>query len=364
MVSTLQDKHDDAVKPIVADLRPRKKARNANTRNRKDLCNSLKESDLSDKKVVGEDVGEDGETGGDCWVSRTLQHVMSVETDKQTLTMINPQPGDGHLNIFNSERHIDLSQHLADHCLPSPRRSKHRQICRQLSQLKRKIEHLENTATERAGYRPSQADRMTDPEMVNLVTEQARLKREVKNIKENVEMKENEFSKKRGKVRRTIEDIKQSLSGMERKLEENRKVKSRPFDVNLMSSEEIIDEKLDIEVILFEFERTQGAPETGEEKEAMKGLYDRYRSLKMIVNRSNSTRSRKISSDLVPIPEEESMSLTLATPPQRILLSVSRPGPDLEERLPVRRHDMDLPVIVEAHKDNQHWHSLSRYFPN
>ena len=285
---------------------------------------------------------------------------MRAETDKQTLTMINQQPALTDLNIFNSERHLDLTQHLADHCLPSPRRSKHRQISRQLSQLKRKIEHLENTATERVGYRPSQADRMTDPEMVSLVTEQARLKREVKNMKENVEMKDHELVKKSVKVGRTVEDIKQSLSGMEMKLEENRKVKSRPFDLDLMSTEEIIDEKLDIQIILLDFERTHGLLETGEEKEAMKGLYDRYRSLKMIVNRSNSARSRKISSDLVPIPEEESLSLTLATPPARILLSVSSPAPVLAERLGVSKHDMDLPDIGEAERDNPNWHSLSR----
>ena len=307
-----------------------------------------------------EGAGEGSEAGGDCWVSRTLQHVMRAETDKQTLTMINQQPALTDLNIFNSERHLDLTQHLADHCLPSPRRSKHRQISRQLSQLKRKIEHLENTATERVGYRPSQADRMTDPEMVSLVTEQARLKREVKNMKENVEMKDHELVKKSVKVGRTVEDIKQSLSGMEMKLEENRKVKSRPFDLDLMSTEEIIDEKLDIQIILLDFERTHGLLETGEEKEAMKGLYDRYRSLKMIVNRSNSARSRKISSDLVPIPEEESLSLTLATPPARILLSVSSPAPVLAERLGVSKHDMDLPDIGEAERDNPNWHSLSR----
>ena len=307
-----------------------------------------------------EGVGDAGEAGGDCWVSRTLQHVMRAETDKQTLTMINQQPALTDLNIFNSERHLDLTHHLADHCLPSPRRSKHRQISRQLSQLKRKIEHLENTATERVGYRPSQADRMTDPEMVSLVTEQARLKREVKNMKENVEMKDHELVKKSVKVGRTVEDIKQSLSGMEMKLEENRKVKSRPFDLDLMSTEEIIDEKLDIQIILLDFEKTHGLLETGEEKEAMKGLYDRYRSLKMIVNRSNSARSRKISSDLVPIPEEESLSLTLATPPARILLSVSSPAPVLAERLGVSKHDMDLPDIGEAERDNPNWHSLSR----
>ena len=338
-------------------MRPRKKARNANRKNKKDRCNSLKENDLSEKKVGEEDSGERSEEAGDCWVSRALHHVISVDTEKETVTMISQDPG--HLNIFNSERHIEYNQHLSDNCQLSPRRSKHKQISKQLSQLKRKIEHLENTFTEKAGYRPSQADKRTDPEMNSLVIEQARLRREVKNIKENFEMKGEvkEVSKSTEKVNRSIDDIKHSLSGIELKLEDNRKVKDRPFDLDLMTIEEIIDEKLDIQSLLLDFEKNHGHPETKDEKEAMKGLYDRYRSLKMLVNRSNSARSRQTWSDLVPIPEDSSLPLTLASPPHRLVLALSSPG----RTLPVSRHDMDLPRGHVDNRDLDTWHSLPRY---
>ena len=93
----------------------------------------MKENDLSEKPS-GEEAGGGG--GGEenvCWVSRTLQHLISVDSDKETLTMINQHPAN--LNIFNSERHIEHNQHLSDHGNLSPRRSKHKQTSKQLSNL-------------------------------------------------------------------------------------------------------------------------------------------------------------------------------------------------------------------------------------
>ena len=324
----------------------------------------MKENNLSEKAAEEEDGGRGGgEEESACWVSRTLQHVISVETDKETLTMINQHPAN--LNIFNSERHIEHNQHLSDHQNLSPRRSKHKQISKQLSNLKRRMEQLENNFVERAGYRPSQADKMTDPEMLCLATEQNRLKKEIRNLKENVEMKEGEKSKRRETNNRNIDDIQQSLSGIEKKLEENRNLKARPSDLDLMSIEQIIDEKLDIQTLLLDFERIHGHPETKEEKEAMKELYERYRALKMIVRRSQSARSRQVSSDLVSIPEDESLPLTLASPPHRIVLSLSslchsQASSSLTSSLSVSKHDMDLPNMERADREDQNWQSLPR----
>ena len=319
----------------------------------------MKENDLSEKAVAEVEAGGGGGGESICWVSRTLQHLISVESDKETLTMINQHPAN--LNIFNSERHIEHNQHLSDHGNLSPRRSKHKQISKQLSNLKRKMEQLENNFVQKAGYRPSQADKMTDPDMLCLVTEQNRLKKEIRNLKENVEMKESEKNKRRENNKRNIDDIQESLTEIERKLQENRNLKARPSDLDLMSIEQIIDEKLDIQTLLLDFERIHGHPETKDEKEAMKDLYDRYRSLKIIVKRSNSARSRQISSDLVSIPEEESLSLTLATPPHRIVLSISSLSQaQTSPSLTVSKHDMDLPDMERANREDHNWHSLPR----
>ena len=201
--------------------------------------------------------------------------------------------------------------------------------------------------------------------MFCLVTEQNRLKKEIRNLKENVEMKESEKNKRRENNNRNIDDIQESLSGIEKKLEENRNLKARPSDLDLMSIEQIIDEKLDIQTLLLDFERIHGHPETKEEKEAMKELYERYRALKMIVRRSQSARSRQVSSDLVSIPEDESLPLTLASPPHRIVLSLSslchsQASSSLTSSLSVSKHDMDLPNMERADREDQNWQSLPR----
>ena len=116
-----------------------------------------------------------GEEGGGCWVSQHLQHMISVDTAKETLSMIN-QVCTGCLyareyiyctllqhprnfNIFNSERHIEHNRHLVERRLSepaSPKKAKQKQLTRQLSSVKKKIEQLEQSFTQRTGYRPSQ----------------------------------------------------------------------------------------------------------------------------------------------------------------------------------------------------------------
>ena len=95
-------------------------------------------------------------------------------------------------------------------------------MSKQLSQLKKKMDQLESSFVEKTGYRPSQADKMTNPEMLSLLTEQNRIKKEFKNLRENVDMKENENNKKAEKINRSIDDIKESLRGIEKKLEEKK----------------------------------------------------------------------------------------------------------------------------------------------
>ena len=57
---------------------------------------------------------------------------------------------------------------------------------------------------------------------------------------------------------------------------------------DIMSLEQIFDEKLEMQTFLLEFEKVHGHPETKEEKDAMKDLYERYRSVKRLARRSSS----------------------------------------------------------------------------
>jgi len=302
-----------------------------------------------------------------CWVSQHLQHVMRVDTAKETMTLDNESPRT--FNMINSERHLEHNQHLIERRLSeplSPKKSKQKQLSRQLSSVKRKIEQLEQAFQQRTGYRPSHADKMNDYDLKKMITEQSRIKKDIKTYKENSEVKENVVRKISDGYNKSISAIRESLSNIEQKLEESRALKLRPFDLDFMSLEQIFDEKLEMQTFLLEFERVHGHPETKDEKEAMKELYERYRSVKRLARRSSSARSRESATDLAPIPEEEAISLTLASPGHRIILSIptchtiaSKHLID-EDDLPVSRHDMDLPDIDHVNREDEHWHSMSR----
>lgn len=302
-----------------------------------------------------------------CWVSQHLQHVMRVDTAKETMSMDNESPRT--FNMINSERHLEHNQHLIERRLSeplSPKKSKQKQLSRQLSSVKRKIEQLEQAFQQRTGYRPSQADKMNDSDLKKMITEQARIKKDLKTHKENSDVKENVLRKCSDGYNKSIAAIRESLLNIEKKLEESRALKLRPFDLDFMSLEQIFDEKLEMQTFLLEFERIHGHPETKEEKDAMKELYERYRSVKRLARRSSSARSRENATDLAPIPEDEAISLTLASPGHRIILSIptchtlSSNHLIDDDDLPVSRHDMDLPDIEHGNREDEHWHSMSR----
>jgi len=402
----LGDNQDDRIEVF---NRPRKKvSRNFKRKNRKERCDSLKENEQNGKEFQAKDEKssslqdeavklEKNSTSSSqikrfssppelavhnfklsymsqpveskpCWVSQQLQHVMRVDTAKETMSLNNEIPQT--FNMINSERHLEHNQHLIERRLSeplSPKRSKEKQLSRQLSSVRKKIEQLEQSFKQRSGYRPSQADKLNDPDLKKMITEQDRIKKEIKTQKENSDVKESLSRKSTSTYNKCIVAIKEFLLNMEQKLEENRTIKMRPFDLEIMSLDQIFDEKLAIQTVLLEFEKIHGHPETTEEKDAMKELYERYRSVKRLARRSSSARSRESATDLTPIPEEEAISLTLASPGHRIILSVptcqslnsNHLGDDVDD-VHVSRHDMDLPDIEHVNREDEHWHSMSR----
>jgi len=328
---------------------------------------SPSETSANSFKITGQHQSLEEAQSAPCWVSQHLQHVMRVDTAKETMTLDNESPRT--FDMINSEKHLEHNQHLIERRLSepsSPKRNKQKQLSRQLSSVKRKIEQLEQAFQEKTGYRPSYADKMNNSDLKKFIIEQARLKKDLKTHKENSEVKETVVRKVSDGYNKSIDAIRESLSNIEKKLEESRALKLRPFDLDFMSLEQIFDEKLEMQTFLLEFEKVHGHPETKEEKDAMKDLYERYRSVKRLARRSSSAKLRENATDLAAIPEDEAISLTLASPGHRIILSIptcySRASKHLidEDDLPVSKHDMDLPDIEHVNREDEHWHSMSR----
>lgn len=69
------------------------------------------------------------------------------------------------------------------------------------------------------------------------------------------------------------------------RMEEKRKLSGRPFDLKIMSHSQLADEKLCIQKLLLHFEETYGRPKTKDQKDTMRPIYDRYRKVKVALNK-------------------------------------------------------------------------------
>lgn len=116
---------------------------------------------------------------------------------------------------------------------------------------------------------------------------------------------------------RNLESMRNSLIDVEQRLKAQRAVAGRPYELDSMTPDQLLQEKVDLQSALLQFEHLFGHPETTEEKSLVKDVYDRYRSVKRYVRRSSSIRS-KDPLELETIPEDLEMPLTLASPQHRI----------------------------------------------
>jgi len=244
-------------------------------------------------------------------------------------------------NTKNSERKTNKS---------SFRRSKAK-INKKISALQSDIEICEQEFQARKGYRPSYADKINDEELCKLIDQQTKLKQELKELKEQ----EGDSRKNSLELKRTVEEerdlILENLSSM-------RLRSGRPYELFDMTPEELKDEKFDMESQLLEFEKKHGQPINKTDKEVMSCLYERYRQVKRCCRRS--------SNEMVVIPEEETINLTLASPKRRMSVDIT------DQKLGVKGVDEFVTIskaktlIIESKEkkdveetNEENWHTMS-----
>jgi len=172
-------------------------------------------------------------------------------------------------------------------------RSKTKQLSRKLSALQSKIETESEVFQQKMGYRPSYADKMKCEEISDLVQEKEKIKLELKDLTE-------EGPRKKG-AERTIE---QERDRIVQQLDALRLSVGRPYSLDSMTSDQIADERRDLQSLLTEFEKKSGREEDKVlgfrrpgDKEVMAGLYERYRAVRRLCRRQ--------SNELTPIPEHD-----------------------------------------------------------
>jgi len=258
----------------------------------------------------------------------------------------------GRFSIYETESMSLSEKHMAFNSQRSEKqssrgspRSKCRPILKKLSLVKTKIESCEEAFKMKKGYRPSYADKMKDEDLNLLINEQSDLKKELKRIKETA----GEETVKRSSIDAaiSIEDQKEQI---ESNLATLRRRKNRPFELSQMSQEQLADEKQDMQTQLAEFEKMHKNQLNKEDKEIMNSLFERYRQVRRLSRRT---------SDLVPIPEEETINLTLASPKRRLSEDFIDNTIKEDEFYKISR---TKGIVFEAQEERiteEDWHTLS-----
>ena len=133
---------------------------------------------------------------------------------------------------------------------------------------------------------------------------------------------------------RDLESMRNTLIDIEQRLRAQRKMSVRPADLDEMTGDQLMEEKLELQSCLMHFEHLFGSnhvtstssevTEAAEEAEKalVKNLYDRYRKVKRLVRRSSAKSEQQL--ELETIPEDEAIPLTLASPQYRINIELTK----------------------------------------
>jgi len=240
-------------------------------------------------------------------------------------------------------RHLDILPVKRQSSKPSPRRKKSKQLSKKISALESRIETSEEEYERRVGYRPSYADKMNCEVLGSLISEQTKLKKELK------EMSDESPRKKSTEQERTIES---ERDGILARLARLRLEVGRPVQLDRMTADQMAAERRDLQSQLGEFERDWRPGQLrGREKEVMTDLYERLRQVRR--------RCRRQSNELVPIPEEEALHLQTVAFQTETEMRGSPPGSrevggeaeaEMVAPLEEKWHDMNCEELKEALK--------------
>ncbi|KAK2725789.1 protein FAM13B-like isoform X2 [Artemia franciscana] len=167
-----------------------------------------------------------------------------------------------------------------------------------------KVRQFEESFKGKYGFPPSYRQKMSDEATKKYLTAIEEAKTELK-VFENKKMTamfadKQSFRRRRGSgpnLEDTVRKIKEHL-------DERRASLNIPSSCDLMTREQLVDEKERLQTALLHLETTHGRPLLRNDKEMVKPLYDRYRLLKRLIIRSGVNQNNE-NADLVPILEHQ-----------------------------------------------------------
>ncbi|XP_032429821.1 protein FAM13C-like [Xiphophorus hellerii] len=165
-------------------------------------------------------------------------------------------------------------------------------LTRHIQSLKKRVRRFEDQFEQEMNYKPSHNDKYSNPEMIRVMSELAKARKQLKELRlrQSVfESKEQESSEKcrSGSGQQGASDHKPSLEetveSLFRRLKEKRQSLGLPDNMKEMTQAQMVLEKITLQKCLLYFESVHGQPGTKQEKNLVKPLYDRYQMIKRLL---------------------------------------------------------------------------------
>ncbi|XP_039222708.1 protein FAM13C isoform X1 [Crotalus tigris] len=174
------------------------------------------------------------------------------------------------------------------------------QLTKHLQSLKRRIRKYEEKFEEEKNYRPSHADKISNPEVMKWMNDLAKSRKQLKELKLKMS-EEQSFSLKRSQRNfqqegskeavkldsadsPTSPTVEETMEVVKKQLKEKRQQLGLPENIKAMTKKQMALEKLSLQKCLLYFESIHGRPVSQQDRSLMKPLYERYRIIKQLLS--------------------------------------------------------------------------------
>ncbi|XP_074518688.1 protein FAM13C-like [Halichoeres trimaculatus] len=195
-------------------------------------------------------------------------------------------------------------------------------LSRHIQTLKKRVRRFEDQFEQEMNYKPSYNDKYSNPEMIHVMNELAKARKQLKELRLRQSVFESKEQDGAGGSSRyscsqqgasehkpTLEETVESLF---RRLREKRQTLGLPDNMREMTQAQMVLEKITLQKCLLYFESLHGRPGNKQERNLVKPLYDRYQLIKRLLCASPTitTIEEEDGSD-----EDSTSSITVLEPP-------------------------------------------------
>ncbi|XP_069581265.1 protein FAM13A-like isoform X2 [Brachyistius frenatus] len=182
-------------------------------------------------------------------------------------------------------------------------------LTRHIQTLKRRVRRFEDQFEQDVNYKPSHNDKYSDPEMVRVMGELAKARKQLKEmrLRQSVfESKEEDNSDtcrygsgQQGAAERSP-SLEETVESLFRRLREKRQTLGLPDNMKEMTQAQMVLEKITLQKCLLYFESLHGRQGSKQDKNLVKPLYDRYQTIKRLLCVSPTISTIRLETEVEP----------------------------------------------------------------